>query len=195
MTRSLCVTTLVVPGRTLLLVGGLPGAGKSTLLRALPARPGLRVLDSDTHRDRFRAALGPVPYRWYRPLVHLSHRVAVLAVALSAAPTVVVHLPATGARTRSVVTAVAALTGRSAHLVWLDVDPGQALRGQQERGRVVPGGSFAGHAERAAATAARLRIDGAEQGWASVTVLDRAGAGGLRLETAAPVERTRSRPQ
>jgi predicted kinase len=190
------VTTLAVPGRVLLLVAGLPGAGKSTLLRALPPRPGLRVLDSDAYRDRLRGPLGSLPYARYRWLVHLWHRLAVLVAAVSSAQAVVVHLPATGARTRAAVAALAALTGRTAHLVWLDVAPGQALRGQRERGRVVPGGSFAGHAERAAATTARLRSDAAEPGWATVTVLDRArAAGGLRLETAAPVEHARPRPQ
>jgi predicted kinase len=186
------MTTLVVPGRSLLLVAGLPGAGKSTLLRALPARPGLRVLDSDTYRDRLGGVLGGLEYRWYRPLVHLWHRLAVLAAAFSTAPTVVVHLPATGSRTRAAVAALAALSGRAAHLVWLDVAPEQALRGQRERGRVVPGGSFAGHAERAAGTTERLRSGAAAAGWAGVTVLDRTGAApGLRLETSAPVERAR----
>jgi predicted kinase len=190
------VTTLVLSGRVLLLVAGLPGAGKSTLLRALPPRPGRRVLDSDAYRDRLGRRLGALPYASYRPLVHLWHRLAVLAAAFSAAPTVVVHLPATGAGTRAAVAALAALTGRSAHLVWLDVAPEQALRGQRERGRVVPGGSFAGHAERAADTSARLRAGEAEPGWATVTVLDRARAAtGLRLHTAAPVEHARSRPQ
>jgi predicted kinase len=190
------VTTLALPGRVLLLVAGVPGAGKSTLLRGLPDRPGLRVLDSDAHRARLRAALGPVPYRRYRPLVHLWHRFAVVAAAVSATPTVVVHLPATGGRTRAAVTALAALTGRAAHLVWLDVAADQALRGQRERGRVVPGGSFAGHAERAAATTARLRAGGSEPGWASVTVLDRAAAaGGLCLRTPAPVEPARGGPR
>jgi predicted kinase len=193
------VTTLAVPGRVLLLVAGLPGAGKSTLLRALPPRPGLRVLDSDAYRDWLRGplgSLGSLPYTRYRWLVHLWHRLAVLVAALSTVRVVVVHLPATGARTRAAVAALAALTGRTAHLVWLDVPPEQALRGQRERGRVVPGGSFAGHVQRAAATSARLRPGGAEPGWATVTVLDRARAAtGLRLHTAAPVEHARSRPQ
>jgi predicted kinase len=190
------VTTLLVPGRVLVLVAGMPGAGKSTLLRALPARPGLRVLDSDAYRARLAGAFGSVPYRRYRPLVHLWHRLAVVGAAFSGASTVVVHLPATGAGTRAAVTALAALSGRSAHLLWLDVAPEQALHGQRERGRVVPGGSFAGHAERAAATTAQLRGGDPEPGWATVTVLDRAAAaGGVRLQTAAPVAHARSGPQ
>ncbi len=200
-----------MPGRALLLVAGMPGAGKSTLLRGLPVRPGLRVLDSDRYRDRLGAALRPLPYRWYRPLVHLWHRLGVVAAALSTAPTVVVHLPATGAGTRAVVARLARLTGRTPHLLWLHVDPAEALRGQRERGRVVPGSSFAGHAERAAAATARLRAAAAAPGWATVTVLDRDTArSGLVLDTgpdpdaaagsgpppgAAPVERAPTRPQ
>jgi predicted kinase len=190
------VTTLDLPGRALLLVAGVPGAGKSTLLRCLPDRAGLRVLDSDTYRARVGAVLGSVPYRRYRPLVHLWHRLAVVAAALSSTPTVVVHLPATGERTRGAVAALAAATGRAAHLVWLDVDAEKALHGQRERGRVVPGRSFAGHAERAADTTARLRGCRSAPGWATVTVLDRsAAAGGLRLTTSAPVEHSRGGPQ
>jgi predicted kinase len=190
------VATLVMPGRVLLLVAGMPGAGKSTLLRGLPARPGMLVLDSDAYRDGLATALGGVPYRWYRPLVHLWHRSAVLFAALSATPTVVVHLPATREGTRRALAHLAALTGRTAHLVWLDVDPDQALRGQCERGRLVPGSSFAEHVERAAETSARLRARRSAPGWATVTLLDRrAAAQGLRLETSAPVEHARSRPQ
>jgi predicted kinase len=190
------VATLVMPGRVLLLVAGMPGAGKSTLLRGLPARPGMLVLDSDAYRDGLATALGGVPYRWYRPLVHLWHRSAVLFAALSATPTVVVHLPATREGTRRALAHLAALTGRTAHLVWLDVDPDQARRGQCERGRLVPGSSFAEHVERAAETSARLRACRSAPGWATVTLLDRrAAAQGLRLETSAPVEHARSRPQ
>lgn len=187
---------LALPGRTLLLVAGMPGAGKSTLLAGLPHRPGLVVLDSDAYRAVLRAALGSLPYAAYRPLVHLWHRLAVVVAACSAATTVVVHLPATDAGTRAAVARLAALTGRSAHLLWLHVDPAEARAGQRERGRVVPGASFAGHVRHAEATTAQLRAGGAAPGWADVTLLDRAAArAGIRLCTgsepgAAPVERT-----
>jgi hypothetical protein len=204
------VTRLVVPSRALLLVAGMPGAGKSTLLRTMPARPGLRVLDSDAYRCRMAAAIGTgmiariisVPYAWYRPVVHAWHRLAVVAAAFSATPTVVVHLPATAAHMRAAVAVLAALTRRSSHLVWLHVDPEDALRGQRERGRVVPSASFMGHVRRAAATSARLRAGRGARGWTTVTVLDRTAArSGLRVETEpapvepAPVERARTRPQ
>ena len=91
---------LAVPGRTLLLVAGMPGAGKSTLLARLPRSPGVVVLDSDDHRRALADRLANVPYDRYRPLVHLRHRLDVVRRAASSTPTVVVHLPATDAVTR-----------------------------------------------------------------------------------------------
>ena len=126
-----------------------------------------------------------IAYRRYRPLVHLLHRLAVVRAAWSATPTVVVHLPATDSSTRAVVALLAALTGRTAHLLWLHVDPAEALRGQRERGRLVPSASFAGHARRGAEAAERLR--GARPpGWRTVTVVDRVQARpGLRIDNGA----------
>ena len=78
---------------------------------------------------------------------------------------------------------LAALTGRAAHLLWLHVDADEALRGQRERGRLVPSASFAGHARRAGAAGEALRA-GRAPGWRTVTVADRAAArAGLVLDT------------
>ena len=173
---------LALPGRTLLLVAGMPGAGKSTLLASLPATDGLAVLDSESQRALLRPLTG-VPYGVQRPVVHLMHRTAVVAAAASATPTVVVHLPATEAGTRAAVARLAALTRRSAHLLWLQVGAEEARRGQYERGRVVPASSFCAHARRAERTAAEL-LGNPPPGWRTVTVIDRAAArGGLRLDT------------
>jgi hypothetical protein len=184
-----CVTTatppvrLALPGRTLLLVAGMPGAGKSTLLGSLPAADGLVVLDSESQRALLRPLAGVVPYGVLRPVVHLMHRTAVVAAALSATPTLVVHLPATEPGTRAAVARLAALTRRSAHLLWLQVGAEEARRGQYERGRVVPVSSFCAHARRAERTAAEL-LGNPPPGWRTVTVIDRAAArGGLRLDT------------
>jgi hypothetical protein len=165
----------------------MPGAGKSTLLAGLEPRPDVVVLDSDAQRAALAGALPGVPYAWLRPLVHLSHRLAVLVAAASDVPVVVVHLPATDARVRAAVARLAATTGRAAHLVWLDVGEADARQGQRERGRIVPEGSFAEHARRATDTASALRA-GPEPGWRSAVVLDRATArAGLHLDTGAPV--------
>jgi len=172
-----------LPGRTLLLVAGMPGAGKSTLLAGVVPRPGLRVLDSDAHRAALARRFPGLPYRLYRPLVHLLHRLALVRAACSDARTVAVHLPATATSTRAALALLAALTGRAAHLLWLHADPDEALGGQRARGRVVPSGSFAGHARRAVAVHARLRR-GRPSGFRSVTLLDREAArAGLVLDT------------
>jgi predicted kinase len=184
-----CVTTatppvrLALPGRTLLLVAGMPGAGKSTLLASLPAADGITVLDSEAHRAALRPIARGVPYAVQRPVVHLMHRTAVVGAALSATPTVVVHLPATQPGTRAVMARLAAATGREAHLLWLHADAAEARRAQYERGRVVPEASFCSHARHAERTADEL-VGNPPPGWRSVTVLDRAAArGGLRLDT------------
>jgi len=135
---------VVVSGRALVLVAGMPGAGKSTLLAGLRRDPGTVVLDSDDHRVALARRFPRLPYRRYRALVHLRHRAAVVRAAFSDASTVVVHLPATSTVLRSAVALVAATTGRTAHLLWLHVDPAEALRGQRDRGRLIPSASFAG---------------------------------------------------
>lgn len=168
---------LELPGRALVLVAGMPGAGKSTLLAGLPADPRVRVLDSDAQRAGLGRVLPGVPYGSYRWLVHLLHRAGVLWAAASATPVVVVHLPATDPGTRAALARLAALTGRSAHLLWLRVDPAEALRGQARRGRIVPGASFTRHA------AAAAHVPEAAPEWAGVTVLDRERArAGLVLD-------------
>ncbi len=180
-------TRLRLPGRTLLLVAGMPGSGKSTLLAGLPASPGLVVLDSDAHRAALGRRFAGLPYRRYRPLVHLLHRLALVRAARSDAATVAVHLPATGIPTRAAVVLLALLTGRTAHLLWLHANPDEALSGQHDRGRLVPSGSFAAHARRAVATHRRLlRSHGRVRGFSGVTLLDRPAArAGLVLDTGA----------
>ncbi len=167
---------LGVSGRALVLVAGMPGAGKSTLLAGMPSDPRVSVHDSDGPRAALRRRFPRLPYRYYRWLVHLWHRSGIVAAALSRVPVVVMHLPAADPGTRAALVRLATLTRRSAHLLWLQVDPAEARRGQLRRGRVVPGRSFARHAE-----AAARPPDPA--GWAAVVVVDRARAReGLRLD-------------
>jgi len=173
---------LALSGRTLVLVAGVPGVGKSTLLRRLPARPEVRVLDSEAQRERLRRLLPSVRYPRLRPWVHLLHRAAVVGAACGGARTVVVHLPATGPGLRRAVRGLARLTGRAPHLLWIEAPPAEALRGQAERGRLVEGGSFARHVARSAGVAERIRSGRLGEGWATAVAVDRRAASrGLHL--------------
>lgn len=178
---------LPVGGRSLVLVAGIPGAGKSTLLRSLSPerRAGLVVVDSDTVREWLAGRLPHgTPYRLHRPLVHLSHRMRILLAVCSAAPAVLVHLPATAGWTRCWLAAAGLLARRDRTLVWFDVDAAEARRGQRTRGRVLAAGGFGRHARRAASFTTRLRAGAGAPGW-RVLVVDRSAT--LRFAEQVPV--------
>jgi hypothetical protein len=168
-------TVIELGRRDLLVVAGMPGAGKTTMLRR--AAGALPVLDSDQVRVRLADLLpAAVPYRWYRPLVHLCHRTRIVARAAGSRGPLVVHEPATRASTRRWLAAVAAVTGRPARLLWLDVTAEEALAGQHSRGRLVRARSFARHAARAARMRDALAAGSRPPGWHSVHVLGRPAA-------------------
>lgn len=179
---------ITVGPRDLVLFAGLPGAGKSTLLAGLRDTPALTVRDSEQVRERIRAALPPwVPYRAYRPLVHLIHHLRVLTSALRAPGPVLVHDPATRAWTRGALASLAWLSGRSAVFLWLDVPPEHALAGQRARGRVIPRRSFARHVARADVLRCVLLSGAVPRGWRSAVVLDRTRTRtGLRVRVRPP---------
>ncbi|MEV6522789.1 AAA family ATPase [Longispora sp. NPDC051575] len=173
-------TTLYYPAGTVVVVAGIPGAGKTTLLRrlfgltgqetgpvALPG--GAWLLDSEQARNRWRGRLGDrVPYAAYRPLVHLTHYLAVYR-AVRAGRGVVLH----DCGTRRALLRL--LTGDRAHLVALDVSAADARAGQYARGRRVRGRSFRRHDR-----AWRFPSDGGlppvAEGYRSLVVLDRVAA-------------------
>jgi hypothetical protein len=160
--------------RDLLLFAGLPGAGKSTLLAGLRDTETVTVRDSDQVRERFAAVLpGWMPYRFYRPLVHLLHQLRVLVAALRAPGPVLVHDPATRAGTRGALALLARLSGRPAVFVWLDVSPAQALDGQRARGRLLGPRSFARHVARAGVLRDALLAGAVPAGWRCAVLLDR----------------------
>ncbi|WP_245606976.1 AAA family ATPase [Pseudonocardia spinosispora] len=164
-----------MPRRCFVLVAGIPGAGKSTLLRRLRATSDdAVVLDSDPIREQLRKRLPEgTPYRRYRPLVHLWHRLHIVAAVLLAVGPVVVHLPATGAITRGAMMLLALLAFRSRYLVWVHADTDQARQGQHSRGRVLGGSCFERHARRGEAFVQRLRVGYRPKGWRSTALLDR----------------------
>lgn len=169
--------------RDLVLFAGLPGAGKSTLLAGLRNSPAVTVRDSDQIRECLAARLPAwLPYRAYRPLVHLGHQLRVVVAALSARGPVLVHDPATRACTRAALAWLARVSGRPAVFVWLDVPSGLALDGQRARGRLIPPRSFARHVARADVLRRALLGGAVPLGWRAVVLLDRAAMGsGLRV--------------
>jgi len=177
---------LSVPRRSFVLVAGIPGAGKSSMLARRPiAARGAVVLDSDPIREWLRAKLPDgTPYRWYRGLVHLWHRVQIVLAVLSTLGPVVVHMPATGAFTRFALVALAMLAWRRPYLVWVHAEPAEARRGQRDRGRVLRRSCFERHARLGAAFVMRLRAGHQPPGWHRVILVDRRQARyGLVLDT------------
>jgi predicted kinase len=173
----------------MVVLGGVPGAGKSTVLRAVrDLRPGVGVLDPEQQQRRLAPHVRGVPYRVWRPLVHVLHHLAVLR-ALLAGPRdgrpLVVHDTATRAWGRAVACRLAAARGRRPVLLLLDVTEGSALAGQVERGRVVRRPAFERHWRRWTLLRSRLTGDavgdGGRDGWARVALVTRADAVGELL--------------
>jgi len=161
-------------------LGGIPGAGKSTLLRRLFPEGeygGVRVFDSGWVRDRWKPALGVVPYSWWRPVVHLTYYGLVLRAIRAGGP-LVVHDCATRPWVRWLIGWQARRAGMAVHLILLDVPEDVARSGQHARGRVVRMRSMDKHSRRWP----RLLEQAAEDpgrvvpGAASAVVLDRRGA-------------------
>ncbi|GIF02581.1 AAA family ATPase [Actinoplanes siamensis] len=174
------VPELNYPARVLLVVAGIPGAGKTTLLKRLFPRPGVRLLDSEQARLRLSPYLGAVPYKYWRPLVHAAHY-ARLYRALRGPESVVVHESGTRAWATRLITDAARRADRRTHLLLLDVDPADALAGQEARKRRVRRSSFATHVRKwrdllGAVADPAHRI---HQGVATITIIDRPAAAAL----------------
>jgi hypothetical protein len=178
---------LAAPARPrLVLVGGVPGAGKTTLIRRVsPAHSSVRSVDPERLRDRMAARLSPrVPYRWYRPVVHvLSFGYVVWLILRGPTPAhtaLVVHDPATRVRRRGLIGHLARRRGWDPTMVFLDVPRAVAVRGQHARGRVVNRGGFDRHwrrwqEQRPALTTAAARRDPSGP-WGEVHVVSRDAA-------------------
>ncbi|WP_250286608.1 MULTISPECIES: AAA family ATPase [unclassified Frankia] len=191
--------TLRYPAGTVLIVAGIPGAGKSTLIRHVfgditdpgpkpspepgsdprartrGARP--LILDSADIRTALRARLGPrLPYRLYRPAVHIAHYARIAWMTARHGESLVVHECGTRRWARRAITGLARARHRPAHLILIDAPSADALAGQRARGRTVRSRAFRRH-ER---SWARLRAAGPaalyREGWSSARVLDRRDA-------------------
>ncbi len=158
------------------LLGGLPGAGKSTAIAEVAGGlSGVGVLDSDSVRDAIGSRL-PVgtPYRHYRPVVHALHQWTIVWRLLrgpGASRGLLVHDPSTRAGRRTLLARLAHLRGWQPRLVFIDVDPAVALRGQHDRARVVAAEAFARHTRR---WQAQRDLITTETPWSSVDIVSRA---------------------
>ncbi|WP_346618556.1 AAA family ATPase [Blastococcus montanus] len=170
-------------GAVLVVVAGLPGSGKTTLLRRLSAErvPGMTGVDSEQVAARVRAAGVRAPYRLLRPAVHLWHRWRVLRAVAGSTPVVVLTDPWTGPRWRAAVLRAARRASRSVRVVLLEVSPGEAVRGQEARGRCISERRMERHAARWAALLAGPAGTGGGRGTADVLAVDRAAARRLTL--------------
>lgn len=168
------MTAVAVRPRSLVVLAGLPGAGKSTLLAAAETDAPAVVLDSDQVRTKLRAFFpAALPYRFYRPLVHLVHRLRIVWFAMTAGGLLLVHEPSTRPTTRAGLVAVGVLTHRPRHFLWLDASPEEAMSGQVERGRLIRSRSFARHVRRAARLRTRFAEGVPPRGWQGLTLLTR----------------------
>ncbi|MVA75627.1 AAA family ATPase [Auraticoccus sp. F435] len=179
-------------GPVVVFVGGVPGAGKSTALRAVGARGGVRVLDPEQVAARLAVRLHPLPYRVYRPLVHLLQALRVLLALLAdrrGAPPLLVHDTATRPWLRHLGAAVARRAGWRPVLVLIDVPAEAALAGQLARGRVLPPRRNARHWRRWLRLRSQVRglAAGSPHGaWEQVRLCDRETAAALLDDLARP---------
>ncbi len=161
---------LIFPSDAVIVVAGVPGAGKTTLLRRAVDRTAARVVDTD---DRPRRG----------PFLYPGHY-ARIAGAIAGRRPVVIHSRGTLPVARRTIALLARLRGRPAHLILLHADRAAAEAGQRRRGRTV---SQEEMDRQVARWHALLAAGGpANEGWASVEVLDR--------ETAARVDALRFVP-
>jgi hypothetical protein len=130
---------LAVPRRDVLVVAGLPGAGKTTLLREV-AGVGDVVLDPQRLGDRVRTRVPWLPYRLYRPIVHLAHRAGVVVRLLRGDDGLIIHEPGGRPRWRRRLLSLAQARGSAVHLLVVRADPGEAEAGRIDRRRTLPEG-------------------------------------------------------
>jgi hypothetical protein len=159
---------LTYPPDAVVVVAGVPGAGKTTLIRRAVDPVAVRVVDTEDRREAGR--------RGGASSLYAGHYARILAAIAGRRPAVI-HSRGTRGALRRGIAVLAALRGRPAHLILLDVDRATAEASQRRRGRTVGRREMSRQVDRwrsLLSDAARRRL-GAE-GWSSIVVLDRGRA-------------------
>ncbi len=180
---------LTYPPDAVVVVAGVPGAGKTTLIRRAVDPAAARIVDTEDRREAGHARSSSRLYAG-----HYARILAALAGRRAGGRPIVVHSRGTRGVLRRTIAYLAALRGRPAHLILLDVARETAEAAQRGRGRTVSRREMSRQVSRWR----RLVTDRAQdrlvrEGWASVLVLDRAQAaevGALRF----PAEETTPTP-
>lgn len=162
----------------LVALGGLPGAGKSILLERLS--PEAEVTSAEAE---IIARLGPEPDWSQVSFGQALDRVYERARrCLAEASPVIVESVALFPDQRCAWRELAARQGRPAHFVYLDCLPEDARRGQRERGRELPARVWRHYARMPEDPRSRFSDPGSvvdEEGWESITLIDRVSAAEL----------------
>lgn len=166
---------LTVEPDAVVVVAGIPGAGKTTLIDRV-VDPGHAVIVDVERRRR----TGRVPRS--KPVRIAGHyRRIVGAVLLRTDAFVVVHTRGTSVLGRRLVSALARVRKRPAHLVLLVAPAQEAVDGQKTRGRTIRAGEMGSYVRRFAGVVADHESIEHREGWTSVTVLDREAATAVRM--------------
>lgn len=122
-------------------------------------------------------------------LLYVRHYLRI-AVAIGGRRPAVIHFRGTHLAARRAIAAVAAVRGRSAHLVMLDAGRDEAEAGQRARGRTVPRAEMDRQLARWRRLVARRPR---REGWVTVVVLTREQAAHAQPFAFVPAERRRMR--
>ena len=131
----------------LIVIAGVPGAGKTEALRVLRGRsPQARSADPENLRRRLRQWMPWLPYALVRPILHTIAHLCVLALMLNkCGGPLVIHDPGTRRWSRRLIVGLAGILGYRPMIVFIDTDRESALRGQEQRKRVVRRRAFDRH--------------------------------------------------
>lgn len=149
---------LVTP---LVAVAGIPGAGKTEALKDLRTKARwARVVDPEFVRDHLSQWLPWLPYTYGRPIVHtIAHLWTLSRILHRGGGPLVIHDPGTRRWSRRLILNLALWLGYQPMIVYIDTDRETALKGQEQRKRVVRNKAFRRHWQRWVELRKRILVD------------------------------------